>query len=139
MWFSLQSSIRKSKTLYQFFKCSHDIVARLRASWSPSSVIVDNAQAGINTLRCFLASYIGHVFHYVIYAFRILIVSCTCKIMWPDVKIFLCLWHVWKAWPENAIKIISIVGERAVVLHIVGNIMYGKGCDINDDPIDWAP
>ena len=61
-----------------------------------------------------------------------------CSFVWPDAKIFLCLWHVWKAWAENAIKKISTVGECATVLQMVGDIMYGKGIDIDDDPVDWA-
>ena len=61
-----------------------------------------------------------------------------CSIVWPVAKIFLCLWHVRKAWVENAVKKISTVGERAEVLQMLGDIMYGKGCGIDDDPIYWA-
>jgi hypothetical protein len=59
-------------------------------------------------------------------------------LVWPEARIFLCLWHVRKAWAENAIKKISTVGERATVLQMVGDIMYGKGMGINEDPVDWA-
>ena len=61
-----------------------------------------------------------------------------CRLVWPEARIFLCLWHVRKAWAENAIKKISTVGERATVLQMVGDIMYGKGMGINEDPVDWA-
>ena len=60
------------------------------------------------------------------------------RLVWPDAKIFLCLWHVRKAWAENVVKKISTVGERATVLQMVGDIMYGKGSDIDDGPVDWA-
>ena len=61
-----------------------------------------------------------------------------CRLVWPDAKIFLCLWHVRKAWAENAIKKIPIHAERAAVLQMVGDIMYGNGCGVDDDPIHWA-
>jgi hypothetical protein len=61
-----------------------------------------------------------------------------CSIVWPAAKIFLCLWHVRKAWAENVVKKISTVGERAEVLQMFGDIMYGKGCAVDADPIDWA-
>ena len=61
-----------------------------------------------------------------------------CSIVWPAAKIFLCLWHVRKAWAENAVKKISTVAERAEVLQMLGDIMYGKGCAVDADPIDWA-
>ena len=58
--------------------------------------------------------------------------------MWPDAKIFLCLWHFQKAWAENTVNKISTVGEHATVLQMVGDIMYGKGSSIDDVPVDWA-
>ena len=60
------------------------------------------------------------------------------SMVWPQAKIFLCLWHVRKAWAENAIKKISSAAERSIVLQMLGDIMYGKGCNVDDDPIDWA-
>ena len=61
-----------------------------------------------------------------------------CRLVWPVARIFLCLWHVRKAWAENAVKKISTVVERATVLQMLGDVMYGKGCGVNDDPVDWA-
>lgn len=58
--------------------------------------------------------------------------------VWPQSKIFLCLWHVRKAWAENAVKKISNAAERTTVLQMLGDIMYGKGCNVDDDPVDWA-
>ena len=67
-----------------------------------------------------------------------LLISFLRSMVWPQAKIFLCLWHVRKAWAENAIKKISSVAERTTVLQMLGDIMYGKGCGVSDDPIDWA-
>jgi hypothetical protein len=61
-----------------------------------------------------------------------------CRVVWPGAKIFLCLWHVRKAWAENTVRKISTVEERAAVLQLLGDIMYGKGCGVDDDPIRWA-
>ena len=58
--------------------------------------------------------------------------------VWPQAKSFLCLWHVRKAWAENAVKKIGCAAERTIVLQMLGDIMYGKGCNVDDDPIDWA-
>ena len=55
--------------------------------------------------------------------------------MWPSAQIFLCLWHVQKAWVENAVKKINNKVERAVVLQQIGLVMYGKGCV---EPIFWT-
>ena len=58
--------------------------------------------------------------------------------IWPEAKIFLCLWHVRKNWAENAVKKIPAVTERAIVLQKLGEIMYGIGCTVWDDPVTWA-
>ena len=60
------------------------------------------------------------------------------SIVWPQAKIFLCLWHVRKNWAENAVKKIPDATERATVLQMLGDIMYGKGCSVWDDPVTWA-
>jgi hypothetical protein len=57
------------------------------------------------------------------------------NIVWPEAKIFLYLWHVRKNWAENAIKKIPEVTKRATVLQMLGDIMYGKGCFVWDDPV----
>jgi hypothetical protein len=36
------------------------------------------------------------------------------------------------------VKKIPAVAERATVLQMLGNIMYGVGCSIYKDPIVWA-
>ena len=58
------------------------------------------------------------------------------SIIWPEAKFFLYLWHVRKSWAENAVKKIPAVVERATVLQMLGDIMYGRGCKVDEDPID---
>ena len=67
----------------------------------------------------------------------VLIVSCMCRLVWPDAKIFLCLWHVQKAWTENAIKKSPRTENVLPFYRWLGiYIMYGKGIDIDDDSVD---
>ena len=61
-----------------------------------------------------------------------------CRLVWPDAKIFLFLWHVQKAWAENIVKKISTLGECAAILHMVGDIIYGNESCVDDDTVDWA-
>lgn len=61
-----------------------------------------------------------------------------CRVVWPAAKIFLCLWHVRNTWAKNVVRIIDNGIERVAVLQLVGDIMYGKDCGVNDDPIDWV-
>jgi hypothetical protein len=58
--------------------------------------------------------------------------------VWPQAKKKLCLWRVRKVWAENAVKKISCAAERTIVLQMLGDIMYGKCCRVDDDPTDWA-
>ena len=50
----------------------------------------------------------------------------------------MCLWHVRKSWTKNAVKKISALAERATVLQILENVMYGRGCKVDEDPVDWV-
>lgn len=58
--------------------------------------------------------------------------------VWGNSTICLCLWHVRKAWAENAIKKIVSPGVRAAILHELGNIMYDKSGVVGDDAVEWA-
>ncbi len=51
---------------------------------------------------------------------------------------FLCLWHVRKAWVENAIKKIIMLEDHVLVLSIFNEVMYSCGCPIDTDVILWA-
>ena len=35
-------------------------------------------------------------------------------------------------------KKISEVAKRATILQMLGDIMYGRGCKVDEDPVDWA-
>jgi len=44
----------------------------------------------------------------------------SCINVWPRAKVFLCLWHVHKAWAKNAIKKIPIVKDWTKLLFALG-------------------
>ena len=46
--------------------------------------------------------------------------------------------HIRKSWEGNAIKKISAVVERTTVLQILGDIMYGRECKVDEDLVDWV-
>ena len=138
LWHSLPYHELVSKTSYLCFKPFTTELPEINATWCPSSIIVDNAQAEINTLRYYQYPNMSLTCEQCAIVSGILTFTSMCRLVWPAAKIFLCLWHVRKAWAENAVKKISTVGERAVVLQMVGDIMYGNGCGVDEDPIDWA-
>lgn len=139
MWFFVQSFVLMSGTSYLSFKPFTIELPRKKANWCFSSVIVDNTQPKINTLRYWHISTMCFISLFQSQDVWILRVSCMCMLVWHDARIFLCFWHVQKAWAENAIKKISTVGECVVVLHMVGGFMYGNECSVNNDSIDLAP
>jgi len=55
--------------------------------------------------------------------------------VWPRFQIFVCLWHIQKAWAKNVMK--KIIGQetRCETLKDLGNIIYNKdslvGVDLN--------
>lgn len=58
--------------------------------------------------------------------------------LWPTSKIFLCFWHVKKAWAENAATKIIRIEDRANLLKEVGDVLYGKRYVVGTDPVAWA-
>ena len=57
-----------------------------------------------------------HVFHFELCVVGIGILTFTsmCRLVWPPAKIFLCLWHVRKAWAVNVMKkmtLYSLIGD----------------------------
>ncbi len=48
---------------------------------------------------------------------------------------FLCLWHVYKAWAENAVKKIVSAEKRSRVLSTLGSIMYSRDCPLHAEPV----
>jgi hypothetical protein len=58
--------------------------------------------------------------------------------LWPTSKIFLCFWHVKKAWAENATTKISRIEDRANLLKEVGDVLYGKRYVVRTGPVAWS-
>jgi hypothetical protein len=50
---------------------------------------------------------------------------------------FLCLWHVHKAWVENVIKRIISAEERARILFALGSIMYFQDSPLHVKHVFW--
>ncbi len=70
-----------------------------------------------------------------------IIVSCFLfdyKKIWPNIKIFLCLWHVRKAWQNQACIKIKDVIVQAKVLKNVGCIMHDTVQPNGKTPLDFA-
>ena len=42
-----------------------------------------------------------------------------CNVVWPNARIFLCLWHMRKAWAENAVKKITQIEEQTSLCQFV--------------------
>lgn len=55
-----------------------------------------------------------------------------CRDVWPQSKLFLCLWHVRRAWQKNACAKLKDMETRAAALGIVGDLMY-----MSDTPNDY--
>jgi hypothetical protein len=55
-------------------------------------------------------------------------------------KFFLCLWHVRKAWVENAIIFFLQVWKtkQKYYIFILGNFMYSRACPPDHDHVLWA-
>ena len=142
------TSRTREQDLHHVLQALQKRVRTLKRDWGPTSIIVDNAQAELNTLRY---SWSCLTFLHIHCPLSLICLSCPIlptlflelvlllyNMIWPEAKIFLCLWHVRKAWAENAVKKIPTVVERATVLQMLGDIMYGSGCHVDEDPIRWA-
>ena len=67
---------------------------------------------GLHIISCYACSYF---------------IDCVVfRLVWPKARIFLCLFHVKKAWLEIPVKKIIQIEEHAIVLKLFGEIMYGK-------------
>jgi hypothetical protein len=61
-----------------------------------------------------------------------------CKNIWGGTKMFLYLWHVWKAWAKNAIKKNYNAKRPCSSFICFSEIMYSYGCPIDTDAILWV-
>jgi len=50
----------------------------------------------------------------------------SCRTIWPNIVIFLCLWHMKKTWQKQACIKIKDPTLHSNVLQELGNIMYDK-------------
>lgn len=84
----------REQDLVPVLQALHKRVSKVKKDWSPSSIIVDNAQAEINTLGYVLLSTSITLISCI--WFSVLTLSFVCRVVWPGAKIFLCLWYVRK-------------------------------------------
>lgn len=85
-------------------------LASVQPGWAPNAFITDCAQAEIGGLQS----------------------------VWPGVKVFLCLWHVRRAWLKQAVAKIKDHAIRAGVFKGLGRIMYDTKCPPGDGMGPWA-
>ena len=104
------TSCSKQPDLEPWMKALANKMVSVQADWMPNAFITDCAQAEIGGLQC----------------------------VWPGVKVFLCLWHVRRAWLKQAVAKIKDHAVRAGVLKGLGRIMYDTKCPPGDEIGPWA-
>ncbi len=73
-----------------------------------------------------------------------IIISCLyfyffyCRKVWPNTKIFFCLWHVKKAWQKQACIKIKDVVVRVKVLKNMVRIMHDIAQPNGKTPLEFA-
>ncbi|KAG0618725.1 hypothetical protein M758_4G088100 [Ceratodon purpureus] len=81
-----------------------------KPDWEPAAFIVDCAQGEINAIND----------------------------VWPETKIFLCLWHVRRAWQKNSCYKIADHGRRATIMKELGLMMYDRNSRPGVEGQEWA-
>ena len=104
------TSSSKQLDLEPWMKALAKKLAKVQGDWMPNAFITDCAQAEIGGLQS----------------------------VWPGVKVFLCLWHVRRAWLKQAVAKIKDHAIRAGVLKGLGRIMYDTNCPQGDEMGPWA-
>ena len=104
------TSSSKQPDLEPWMKALAKKLAKVQGDWMPNAFITDCAQAEIGGLQS----------------------------VWPGVKVFLCLWHVRRAWLKQAVAKIQDHAIRAGVLKGLGRIMYDTNCPEGDEMGPWA-
>ena len=100
----------KQPDLEPWMRAIANKMAAVQKNWMPDAFITDCAQAEIGGLQS----------------------------VWHGVKVFLCLWHVHRAWLKQAVAKIQDHAIRAGVLKGLGRIMYDTNCPHGDDMGPWA-
>lgn len=57
---------------------------------------------------------------------------------WPGTAVFLCLWHVRRAWQKNACYKIPNLARRAAILKELGMLMYDRSSPPGEEGKAWA-
>ena len=104
------TSSSKQPDLEPWMRALANKMSAVQEDWMPNAFITDCAQAEIGALQC----------------------------VWPGVKVFLCLWHVLRAWLKQAVAKIKDHAVRAGVLKGLGRIMYDTKCPHGDALGPWA-
>ena len=104
------TSSSKQPDLEPWMKALAQKLGSVQRDWMPNAFITDCAQAEIGGLHS----------------------------VWPGVKVFLCLWHVRRAWLKQAVAKIQDPAIRAGVLKGLGHIMYDTKCPPGDEMGPWA-
>lgn len=63
---------------------------------------------------------------------------CACRESFGDVAIFLCLWHVRRAWLKHSWRKMPDPYTRNAVLKQLGDVMYGINACVGVTPEEWA-
>ena len=104
------TSSSKQPDLEPWMRALAKKLTTVQRDWMPNAFITDCAQAEIGGLQS----------------------------VWPGVKVFLCLWHVRRAWLKQAVAKIKDHAIRAGVLKGLGRIMYDTKCPEGDQMGPWA-
>ena len=104
------TSSSKQADLEPWMRALAKKMSSVQRDWMPNAFITDCAHAEIGGLQC----------------------------VWPGVKLFLCLWHVRRAWLKHAVAKIQDHAVRAGVLKGLGRIMYDTKCPQGDEMGPWA-
>ena len=104
------TSSSKQPDLEPWMRALATKLGQVQEDWLPNAFITDCAQAEIGGLQS----------------------------VWPGVKVFLCLWHVRRAWVKQAVAKIKDHAIRAGVLKGLGRIMYDTKCPPGDEMGPWA-
>lgn len=57
---------------------------------------------------------------------------------WPRTAVFLCLWHVRRAWQKNSCYKIPNLARRAAILKKLGMLMYDRSSPPREEGKAWA-
>lgn len=57
---------------------------------------------------------------------------------WPGTAVFLCLWHVRRAWQKNSCYKIPNLARRATILKELGMLMYDRSSPPGEEGKAWA-